>query len=136
MRIPEWTTGRGLPSEEDSMDGNIVGLAAVVLFFGIPLGAMYTFYRVRKLKTEERLAALARGASIPMEPELNEAARSRRWGVLLTAASLGFMACCALVGRAEPDAWTAAAFGIIPLSVGVGFFVDFALIRRDAKQIG
>jgi hypothetical protein len=31
---------------------------------------------------------------------------------------------------------TAAAFGVIPLSVGLGFFVDFALIRRDAKQIG
>ena len=118
------------------MDGNVIGFAAVVLFMGIPMAAMYTFYRVRKLKTDERLAALARGASIPMEPELNEAARSRRWGVLLTAASLGFMACCALVGRAEPDAWTAAAFGIIPLAVGLGFFVDFALIRRDAKQIG
>ncbi|HVM94384.1 MAG TPA: DUF6249 domain-containing protein [Terriglobales bacterium] len=117
------------------MDGNIIGLAAVVLFFGIPLAAMYTFFRVRKLKTEERLAAIARGASIPMEPDLNEAARSRRWGVLLTAASLGFMGCCALVGRAEPDAWTAAAFGIIPLAVGIGFFVDFALIRRDAKAL-
>jgi len=117
------------------MDGNIIGLAAVVLFFGIPLAAMYTFFRVRKLKTEERLAALARGVNIPMEPDLNEAARSRRWGILLTAASLGFMACCALVGRAEPDAWTAAAFGIIPLAVGIGFFVDFALIRRDAKAL-
>jgi len=117
------------------MDGNIIGLAAVVLFFGIPLAAMYTFFRVRKLKTEERLAALARGANIPMEPDLNEAARSRRWGVLLTAVSLGYMACCALVGRSEPDAWTAAAFGIIPLAVGIGFFVDFALIRRDAKAL-
>ena len=118
------------------MDGNIIGLAAVVLFFGIPLAAMYTFYRVRQLKSEERLAALARGASIPMEPDLNEGARSRRWGILLTAASLGFMACCLLVGRTEPDAFTAAAFGVIPLAVGLGFFVDFALIRRDAKQIG
>jgi hypothetical protein len=115
------------------MDGNIIGLAAVVLFFGIPLAAMYTFYRVRKLRTDERLAALARGVSVPIEPDLNEAARSRRWGVLLSAASLGYIACCALIGRVEPDAWTAAAFGVIPLAIGLGFFVDFALIRRDAK---
>ncbi len=115
------------------MDGNIVGLAAVVLFFGIPLAAMYTFYRVRKLRTDERLAALARGVSVPIEPDLNEGARSRRWGILLSAASIGYIACCALIGRVEPDAWTAAAFGVIPLAIGLGFFVDSALIRRDAK---
>jgi hypothetical protein len=115
------------------MDGNIIGLAAVVLVFAIPLGAMYTFYRVRKLRTDERLAALARGVNVPMEPELNEGARSRRCGILLTAGALGYMACFALIGRVEPDAWTAAAFGVIPLAVGLGYFVDFALIRRDAK---
>ena len=115
------------------MDGNIVGLAAVVLFFGIPLAAMYTFYRVRKLRTDERLAALSRGVSVPIEPDLNEAARSRRWGILLTAASLGYIACCAMIGRVEPDAWVAASFGVIPLAIGLGFFVDFAMIRRDAK---
>ena len=115
------------------MDNNIIGLAAVVLVFAVPLGAMYTFYRVRKLRTDERLAALARGVNVPMEPELNEGARSRRWGILLTAGVLGYMAFCALIGRAEPDAWTAAAFGAIPLALGLGFFVDFALIRRDAR---
>jgi hypothetical protein len=115
------------------MDGNIIGLAAVVLFFGIPLGAMYTFYRVRKLRPDERLAALARGVSVMIEPDLNEAARSRRYGILLASAALGYIACCALIGRVEPDAWTAASFGVIPLAVGLGFFVDFALIRRDVR---
>jgi len=43
------------------MSDNIVGLAAVIMIFGIPMAAMYTFYRVRKLRTDERLAALARG---------------------------------------------------------------------------
>jgi hypothetical protein len=115
------------------MNGDIIGLAAVVLIFGLPIAALYTFYHVRKLRTDERLAALARGVSVPMEPDLNEAARSRRWGILLTAASLGYIACCALIARAEPDAWTAAAFGAIPLAIGLGFFVDFTLIRRDAR---
>ncbi|MGA7683520.1 MAG: DUF6249 domain-containing protein [Terriglobales bacterium] len=118
------------------MDGNTIGFVAVVLFMGIPMAAMYTFYRVRRLRTDERLAALARGVSVPMEAELSEGARSRRWGILLTAVSIGYIVCCALLGRADVDIWRAAAFGVLPLSVGLGFFVDFALIRRDAKQIG
>jgi hypothetical protein len=113
------------------MDGQLIGLVAVIMVFGIPLGAMYTFYHVRKLRTEERLAAIARGANVPMQPELTEAARSRRSGILLVTGALGYMITFALIARMESDAWFAAAFGIIPLSVGLGFFVDSALIRRD-----
>lgn len=115
------------------MDGSVIGLAAVLLIFGVPFALMYTFYHVRKLRTEERLAALARGAQIPMQPELSEAARSRRAGILLVAGSLGYMVTFALISRVESDAMIAAAFGIIPLTVGIGFFVDSALIRRELK---
>ncbi len=113
------------------MDDNLIGLVAVIMIFGIPIAAMYTFYHVRKLRTDERLAAIARGANVPMQPELSEAARSRRSGILLVAGALGYMATFALIARIEPDAWVATAFGIIPLSVGLGFFLDSALIRRD-----
>ena len=113
------------------MDGNLIGLVAVIMIFGIPMAAMYTFYRVRKLRTEERLAALARGVNVPMQPELSEGARSRRSGILLVTGALGYMLVFALIARVDPDAWVAAAFGIIPFSVGLGFFVDSALIRRD-----
>jgi preprotein translocase subunit Sss1 len=115
------------------MDGNFVGLAAVVMIFGIPMAAMYTFFRVRRLRSEERLAAIARGMEVPMQAELSEAARSRRAGILLVAGAIGYIVTFALIGRVEPDAMIAATFGVIPLSVGVGFFVDHALIRRDAK---
>jgi hypothetical protein len=116
------------------MDGNIVGLAAVVMIFGIPMAAMYTFFRVRKLRSEERLAAIARGMEVPMQAELSEAARSRRSGILLVAGAIGYIATFVLIiGRVEPDAMIAATFGVIPLAVGIGFFVDHALIRRDAK---
>jgi hypothetical protein len=33
----------------------------------------------------------------------------------------------------EPDAWTATALGIIPFALGLGFFVDWTLIRRDVR---
>ena len=115
------------------MDSNFVGLAAVIMALGIPMAAMYTFFRVRKLRSEERLAAIARGVEVPMQPELSEAARSRRSGILLVAGALGYILTFTLIGRLEPDAMIAAAFGVIPLAIGLGFFVDHALIRRDAK---
>jgi preprotein translocase subunit Sss1 len=115
------------------MDGQIIGLVAVIMSLGIPLGGMYTYYRVRRLRTEERLAAIARGVSVPMEPELSQAARSRRAGILLVTGALGFIIAFGLIAQIErePETWVAAAFGIIPLAVGIGYFLDWTLIRRD-----
>ena len=115
------------------MDG-LTGLVAVIVIFGMPTAVlgMYTYYRVRKLRAEERMAAISRGVAVPMEPDLAEAARSRRSGILLIAAAIGYTITFSLIARVEPDAWVAAAFGAIPFTLGLGFFLDSALIRRDA----
>ncbi|MGA8153482.1 MAG: DUF6249 domain-containing protein [Terriglobales bacterium] len=113
---------------------DMTGLVAVTMALGIPIAAMYTYYRVRKLRTDERLAAIARGVDLAMQPELSPAAQSRRSGILLTAASLGYMITFALISRYEHDAWVAGAFGIIPLTIGLGFFLDSTLIRRDLRS--
>jgi len=117
------------------MGGEIIGLVAVIMSLGIPLGALYTYYRVRKLRSEERLAAIARGVEIPMEPELTQAARSRRMGLLLVSGAIGYILTFGLIAQiqADRDIWTAAAFGIIPLAVGIGYFVDWRMIHRDAR---
>jgi preprotein translocase subunit Sss1 len=117
------------------MGGELIGLVAVILGMGVPLGALYTYYRVRKLRSEERLAAIARGAEIPVEPELNQAARSRRAGILLVSGAIGYILTFGLIAQiqADRDVWTAAVFGIIPLAVGIGYFVDWKLIHRDAR---
>ena len=115
------------------MNGDLVGLVAVIMTLGIPLGGMYTYYRVRKLRSEERMAAIARGVNVPMEPELSQVARSRRSGILLVSAALGYSLTFALIARVEPDAWVAASFGVIPFAIGLGFFVDAVLVRRDAR---
>jgi len=117
------------------MGDNLIGLAAVVLTCGLPVAALYCYYRVRKLRSEERLAALARGAEMPMEPELSQFARSRRAGILLVSGGLGVMIMFAVIARVveEPHALVAAAFGILPLAVGIGYFLDAALIHKDLK---
>ena len=99
------------------------------------VGVLYTYYRVRKLRSEERLAAITRGAAIPVEPELNQAARSRRAGILLVSGAIGYILTFGLIAQiqADRDIWTAAALGIVPLAVGIGYFVDWKLIHRDAR---
>jgi hypothetical protein len=120
--------------KEITMSGELIGLVAVILFMGIPIAAMYTYYRVRKLRSEERMAAIARGAEIPAEPELNQSARSRRAGILLIAGAIGFMVTFGIIARVtgEPETWVVSSFGCIPLAVGIGYFIDWALLRRDA----
>jgi hypothetical protein len=116
------------------MEG-LTGLAAIVMIFGMPTAAlgMYTFYRVRKLRTEERLAAMQRGVTMPMEPDLTEAAHSRRAGILLLAGAVGYMLAFSIIARVEPDALIATAFGAIPFTLGLGYLLDSTLIRRDAR---
>ncbi len=116
------------------MEG-LTGLAAVVMFLAIPtaLAICYTFYRVRKLRTEERLAAIQRGVAVPIEPDLSEAAHSRRAGILLVAGAVGYMLAFTILARIEPDAMIAGAFGAIPFTLGLGYLLDSALIRRDAR---
>jgi uncharacterized protein DUF6249 len=114
----------------------IVGLVAVVLSLGIPMAGMYTYYRVKKLRADERMAALARGVTIPFETEVSPEARSRKAGTLLVCGAIGFMATFGAIAgiEHEPDTWAAAAFGLIPLAVGIGYFIDFTLSRREAHS--
>jgi hypothetical protein len=110
-----------------------VAFAAVVLSLGIPFAVVYAVYRMRKLRTEERLAAIAKGVAVPFADELPPHARSRRAGILLTAGALGYIFTFVALGRFEPDATVAAVFGIIPLAIGIGYFVDYALVRRESQ---
>src|SRR5438067_12882811 len=101
------------------MGGELIGLVAVTLGMGVPLGALYTYYRVRKLRSEERLAAIARGVDIPMEPESNQSARSRRAGILLVSCAIGFILTLSLLAQVQADRhlWTVASLGITPLPI-------------------
>src|ERR1700685_3657196 len=110
-----------------------IGLVAVVLAFAVPLAAIYAWYRVRKLRTEERLAAIAKGVSIPIAEELPPHARSRKAAVLLIAGGLGYTLTFMWLSRFETEAMQAAVFGIIPVSIGIGYFIDAVLGQREMR---
>ncbi len=116
------------------MNGDFVGLAAVVLTCGIPIAGFYTYYRVRLLASRERLAAMEKGHPFPAESGIPHYARSRRAGILLVAGSLGYTAMFFLISRYEPDALVAGSFGVLPLALGIGYFVDSILLRRELHE--
>jgi Domain of unknown function (DUF6249) len=122
--------------EEMNMPDNMIGFAAVVLICGFPIAAIWAWaqYRTRKLRTEERLAAIARGLNVSLEPDLPHPAASRRSGILLVAAAVGYSLTFLLLGKWEPDSAEAAVFGIIPFAIGVGFFIDSYLVRRELRS--
>jgi hypothetical protein len=117
------------------MSDNIVGLAAVVLALAFPIAVVWAWawQRGRKLRTEERLAAIARGLNIQFEADLTHPAASRRAGILLVSAAVGYVVTFATLARWEPDAMEAATLGFIPFSIGLGFFLDAYLIRRELR---
>jgi hypothetical protein len=52
---------------------------------------------------------------------------------LLVAGAVGYMLAFSIIARVEPDALIAGAFGAIPFTLGLGYFLDSVLIRRDAR---
>lgn len=120
----------------NDIGGGMIGLVAVILSLGIPMAGMYTYFRIKKLKADERMAAIARGVTVPFEEPVAPAARSRKNAILLISGAIGFMATFGVVAvlSRETDTWAAAAFGLIPLSIGIGYLLDFTLTRREAHS--
>ncbi len=121
----------------------VVGIVAIVS--GIAGGA----YKQR-LKTEQRLAMLARGMSASdiekvlsadgraAKDPLQGIASTRRTGIVLISTGggimLSFLVLAWIVNQHE--VLSGGAFGLIPLSIGVGFFIDYTLQKRDLSHFG
>ena len=117
----------------------IVPVSGTVMILGIVVAAIWSGVRARELQAQERLAAIAKGIPLPSSPGISLArqrATSRRVGLVLAFTGIGL----AIFGLAL--AWiignryvlTAAAAGLIPLGIGVGFLVDARLRSRELEQ--
>ena len=121
----------------------VVGIVAIVA--GVTGGA----YKQR-LKTEQRLAMLARGMSASeIEKVLNADGRAakdplqgiastRRTAIVLISTGVGIMLSFLVLAWIVNDheVLSGGAFGLIPLSIGVGFFIDYTMQKRDLSHFG
>jgi hypothetical protein len=131
----------------------MIPLAAfLVAIVAIIAGVMGEANRVR-LKAEQRMAMVARGMSAddidkllgkgsdgakPAKDPIRTLASTRRVATVLISTGLGL----SLFGLvltwivAERDVLAVAAAGLIPLAIGVGFFVDYQMQKRDLSRFG
>src|ERR1700722_3521932 len=106
-----------------------------------------------RVKAEQRMAMLARGMSVaeieqllgsgqeekkaPTDP-LRSLGNVRRVGIVLVSTGVGlvlfFFALPAIIG--ERAILSGAAAGLIPLAIGIGFFIDYNLQKRELSRFG
>ena len=121
----------------------LVGIVAIVA--GVAGGA----YKQR-LKTEQRLAMLARGMSASdiekvlsaegksAKDPLQGLASTRRTAIVLISTGIGVMLSFLVLAWIVNDheVLSGGAFGLIPLSIGVGFFIDYMMQKRELAHFG
>jgi hypothetical protein len=105
----------------------------------------------RRMRSEERIAMLARGVPLaeiekmlgdeekpPVKDPLRSLANARRAGIVLVSVGVGlilfFLVLTAILHVREVLAGAAA--GLIPLAIGVGFFIDYNLQKRELSRFG
>jgi hypothetical protein len=121
----------------------LVGIIAIIA--GVAGGA----YKQR-LKTEQRLAMLARGMSAgdiervlsaegkSAKDPLQGLASTRRTAIVLISTGVGVMLSFLVLAWIVNDheVLSGGAFGLIPLSIGVGFFIDYMMQKRELAHFG
>lgn len=128
-----------------------LAVGAIAIISGI-----YSQAHSQRIKAEQRMAMVARG----MKPEeivlllgstanednpaprvkdpLRSLAIARRTGIVLCSSGIGLIifgfALASIVRDGEVRA--VAAVGLIPLAIGIGFFVDYYLQKREMARFG
>jgi hypothetical protein len=107
----------------------------------------------RRMKSEERIAMIARGVPLAeiekmlgtggdekpsVKDPLRSLANARRAGIVLVSVGVGlilfFVILTAILHVRE--VLSGAAAGLIPLAIGVGFFIDYNLQKRELSRFG
>jgi hypothetical protein len=125
--------------------GCLVGIVAIIS--GIWLDGHKS-----RMKSEERIAMISRGVPLaeiekmlgvgyekpPVKDPLRSLGNARRAGIVLVSVGLGlalFFITLSFIVQ-ERDVLAGAAVGIIPLAIGIGFFIDYNLQKRELSRFG
>jgi Flp pilus assembly protein TadB len=126
--------------------GCMVGIVAIVA--GIWLEG-----HKRRMKSEERIAMIARGVPLAEiekmlgagdeeKPSVKDPLRSlgnaRRAGIVLVSVGAGLIlfGLVLTVILQVREVLAVAAAGLIPLAIGIGFFIDYHLQKRELSRFG
>jgi len=131
----------------------IVPIGAFVVAIVVVIAGIWSQAHRTRVKAEQRMAMIARGMSIaeierllgtsgddarsPKDP-LRSLGNARRAGIILVSIGVGvalfFIVLRVIVQDREVLAGAAAA--LIPLAIGIGFFIDYYLQKRELSRFG
>jgi tetrahydromethanopterin S-methyltransferase subunit E len=127
----------------------VIPVAGCLTGLGIAVAGIWSNVRSREMKSQERLAAIARG--IPLPPTAEELAiihgkpsvdstrrrgNVRRWGIVLLGFAAGLILFFITLASVlhERDVLCGAAVGLIPLGIGVGLLIDARIQTREIEE--
>jgi len=125
--------------------GCLVGIVAIV-------AGIWSSAHSRSLKAQERIAMISRGlplqdierlmGSVDDSGRVRDPLRSLGWarraGIVLVSTGIGlslFFVALSIILQ-EREVLTGAAIGIIPIAIGIGFFIDYQLQKRELSRYG
>jgi hypothetical protein len=131
----------------------IIPLGAFAVAIVAIISGIWLQVHTVRVKADQRMAMLARGMSIaeierllgtkeeeqrPPKDPLRSLGNARRSGIVLVSTGAGlmlfFFALTAIIGQRE--ILSGAAAGLIPLAIGIGFFIDYNLQKRELSRFG
>lgn len=134
-------------------NGNIIPVVAMLIPIVAIIGGIWSHMHQTRVNADQRMAMIARGMSPeeierflgkpgeemrPPKDPLRSLGNARRAGIVLVSVGVGiiafFLLLTAVIGRHQILAGAAA--GLIPLAIGIGFFVDYHLQKRELSRFG
>ena len=131
----------------------IVPLGAFVVAIVAIVSGIWSDAHNKRIRADQRMAMLARGMSsddiekvlgkareeerAPKDP-LRSLSNARRAGIVLVSTGVGLLLffITLTVILHERNVLSGAAAGLIPLAIGIGFFVDYNLQKRELSRFG
>ncbi len=131
----------------------VVPLGAFAIVIIAIIGSVWSDAHNKRIRADQRMAMLARGMAIddiekvlgkvkeeehPPKDPLRSLGNARRAGIVLVSFGIGvicfFVTLCAILQQRAVLAGAAA--GLVPLAIGIGFFVDYNLQKRELSRFG
>ncbi|WP_260705334.1 DUF6249 domain-containing protein [Edaphobacter flagellatus] len=131
----------------------VVPLGAFAVAIVAIISGMWKEAHDKRINADQRMAMLARGVPVddiekvltkareidraPKDP-LRSLGIARRTGIVLVSSGIGivlfFVTLELILGVRE--VLSGAAVGLIPLAIGIGFFIDYSLQKRELSRFG
>ena len=131
----------------------IVPIGAFAVAIVAIVAGIWSDTQNKRIRADQRMAMIARGVPIaeiekllgksadpdrPPKDPLRSLSNARRAGIVLVSTGIGlilfFITLTAILQVHE--VLSGAAVGLIPLAIGIGFFVDYNLQKRELSRFG